>query len=400
MKIYKKNILKNKTIKKISFIKSDLKKSKLNNKNFDRCDFWQANLKAVKFENSKFKNCVFTDSNLHKANFYNSKLTNVNLSHTNLKGANFQLAKFLNVNFRDAIYDHTTKWPKTFIPKNSEAIKYSKKNNKIIKKSKPKQNKLVKKIVNALTRGKGYYVVKNCFNENKIKKAFNILMKQVMKDKKIKSNLNNFSKDKKLCQKWIYNLLNLDPIFVDLIQPKLAMEVFKIILGEKFICGFFEANCLMPGARGQFPHIDYPYNYTYENGADIPFETKKNFLFNCQTLITLNDFNKSNGSTAFLEGSYKKVKFPNQTLNKKYKFKQIYAPRGSLVLFNGLTWHTSMPNYSYSANRFCILGQYLPSFIKPMLDIAGTTKKKVINKDKGLLKQLLGLNLQFPLKKY
>ena len=396
---YKKNILKKKTIKTISFIKADLKNINLNNKSFEGCDFWQTNLNATSFKSSKFKNCIFTDSNLVNSNFYNSKLTNVNLSHSNLRGVNFEMAEFSNVNLRDAIYDNTTKWPKKFILKNSKAIKFSKKNIKILK-IKPQKNKLVLKIVHALTKGKGYYVIENYFDKNKIKKAFNILMKQVMKDKKIKKNLNNFSKDKKLCQKWIYNLLNINPVFSDLIQPKIAMEVFKITLGEQFTCGFFEANCLMPGARGQSPHIDYPYNYTYENGAEIPFETKGNFLFNCQTLIALNDFNLNNGSTAFLEGSYKKLIFPNKDSNKKYKFKQIRAPKGSLILFNGLTWHTSMPNYSYSENRFCILGQYLPSFIKPMLDIAGTTKKTVINKDKHLLKQLLGLNSEFPLKKY
>ena len=65
--------------------------------------------------------------------------------------------------------------------------------------------------------------------------------------KKIKQNLDNFAKDKKFCQKWIINLLNIDPIFIELIQPKIAMKVFEKILGENFICGFYEFSGLCRG---------------------------------------------------------------------------------------------------------------------------------------------------------
>ena len=70
-----------------------------------------------------------------------------------------------------------------------------------------------------------------------------------------------------------------------------------------------------------------------------------------------------------------------------------------MVLFNGLTWHTSMPNRTYDNERFCILGQYIPHFIKPMVDIKSTTNKAIYNNDKFFLKQLFGMNLNFPLKK-
>ena len=69
------------------------------------------------------------------------------------------------------------------------------------------------------------------------------------------------------------NLVNLNKVFIELIQPKLAMEVFKKVLGEKFICGFFGANCLMPGARGKLPHIDYPYLNMRKPGEKVPFKT-------------------------------------------------------------------------------------------------------------------------------
>ena len=68
------------------------------------------------------------------------------------------------------------------------------------------------------------------------------------------------------------------------------------------------------------------------------------------------------------------------------------------MLSNGLVWHASRPNYTYDQNRICLLGQYLPHFIKPMLDLQKTTSKKIITKDKSYLRQLLGVNLTYPRK--
>ena len=293
MKKYNKQKLNNSNLKNLSFIKANLDKSKFENSNIQICDFWEASLKNSNFSSTKIENCIFTDANLSNSNFKYSNLANSNFTHSNLKGADLSGAIIKNSNFRDVNYDETTKWPKNFyFPRNLSEKKslLSTKKTMIVK-----NNKLVNNIVKVLTKGKGYYVLKNYFKKNKIQKAQQILKKLVLKDKKITQNLNNFAKDKKFCQKWITNLLNIDPIFVDLIQPKIAMKVFEKILGENFICGFYEANCLLPGARGQFPHIDYPYNYNYEHGENIPFQTKGNFLFNCQILVPLNDIDKSNG---------------------------------------------------------------------------------------------------------
>ena len=397
MKKYKKQKLNNSNLKNLSFIKVNLDKLNFKNSNIKTCDFWEASLKNSNLSLTKIKNCIFTDANLSNSNLKYSNLDNSNFTHSNLRGADFSGAIIKNSNFRDAYYDKSTKWPKNFNPVGALLVKKSLSN-----KAKPKtvkNSKLIDNIVNALTKGKGYYVIKNYFHKNKIQKAQQILKKLVLKDRKIAQNLDNFAKDKKFSQKWITNLLNIDPVFIDLIQPKIAMKVFEKILGENFICGFYEANCLLPGARGQFPHIDYPYNYNYERGEDIPFQTKGNFLFNCQILVPLNDIDQSNGSTAFLDYSYKFSKFPNKENIKNHKFKQIKAPIGSLVLFNGLTWHTSMPNYSYHKERYCTLGQYIPHFIKPMIDIQATTKKKIVINDKRYLAQLLGLKAKFPIKK-
>ena len=75
---------------------------------------------------------------------------------------------------------------------------------------------------------------------------------------------------------------------------------------------------------------------------------------------------------------------------------QIKTKAGSLILTNGLIWHNSMPNYTDNEMRICTLGQYLPHFIKPMLNLSKSTNKKILDNDKNYLKQLLGINLRYP----
>ena len=52
------------------------------------------------------------------------------------------------------------------------------------------------------------------------------------------------------------NLFNLNKVFIELVQPKIAMKILKKF--GKIYLYFFGANCLLPGARGQSPHLDYP----------------------------------------------------------------------------------------------------------------------------------------------
>jgi len=391
---------KNMNFKKISFLKASISRANFINCNMEKCDLWESKLSNTKFTNTNFKDCVFTDADLSRARFVNSSIIRSNLTHTDLRNVDFKTSKITKTSLRDAIFNDKTKWPKNFNPLSHGAKKY-----KLIKKKVEKRlSKVEKKILHELTVGKGFYVVKNYFSKKKIKKAFNIILKKIHKDKVWRKKYNNFSRDKKVNQFYVHkNLMNLDKIFVELIQPKIAMNVYKKLLGEKFICSFYGANCLLPGARGQTPHCDYPYLDIVKPGERLPFNLGvsakhigKRFLFNCQIVIPLTDFNIDNGSTGFRLGTQKYCKFPHENEFKKGKFEQYKIKAGSVILFNGLLWHGAMPNYTSNQYRFCTLGGYVPHFIKPMLDLRRTTNKKIIANDKGHLKRLLGVNLTYP----
>ena len=370
MKNFRQKIIHNKIFKDRFFIKEDFWEAEIKNSSFVNCTFLETIFCDVKFENVKFQKCVIKKCNFSHSFFFKT-FFNETQSESN--------------NFRDCRKDHYSKIHKDILIIKKDVIK-----------KKPLQEKEEEKIFYALTKGPGYYVLKNFYPKSKIKTALDIVDKKTINDPAIKANANFFSRDKKFNQKWIYSLLNLNKVFIDFIQPPTQVSnVFKKLLGERYICGFYGANCLLPGARGQSPHLDYPYYRFVKYKEKVPFYSRKNFYLNCQILIPLTVFNKKNGSTGFLPDSHKLNKFPELNSHKKNKFLQITINPGSVLIFNGLVWHYAAPNYSDSEKRYGLLAQYIPEFITPLLDLKSVTQKKIL-KSNNNLKNLLGLNLEYP----
>lgn len=361
-------------------------KKVIKNKFFIKSDFWGQELKNLIFINCKFKQSIFCDVIFKNVVFTNCLITDCNFSHSIFYRTFFKQTHLSKNNFRDAQRDRYSKLV--------DEIALIKNNHK---KERP-LNKIEKRIFYALTKGPGFILLKNIFAKKKIKKAFNIIDYKVINDPVIKANKNFFSRDKKFNQKWIYRLLNFDKIFVDFIHPpEPVSNVFKKLLGQRYICGFYGANCLLPGARGQTAHLDYPYYRFVKPNEKVPFQSRKFFYLNCQILTPLTVFNKQNGSTVFFPHSHKLNKYPNVNShkNKKNKFLQLKINPGSILIFNGLVWHYAAPNRSRNQKRYGLLAQYIPEYITPMLDLRTVTKKRILESNQSL-RNLLGVNLEFP----
>ncbi len=369
-----------------AFRKACLYQVNFSQSNLEKVDFWSADLEKANFRETNLNNCVLSDTDLSKTIIFKTNFSNSNLSHSNLNGLDLKNSTFQNVNLRDAVYNNKTVWPKKFNPKLYGAIKL---NEKKIKIKNEKPNLLITKVANEIKNGNGFYVFKNYFSNKEINKAKTI----ILKNSKKKTSL-DFTADKKNNQKSINNLIALDSIFKKMIQPKIVMDIFEKLLGKKFICGHFYSNSLFSGARGQKPHMDYPYLGMDNFWKKFPINSNNNLILNCQSMILLDDFTDKNGATELVPGSQKFNKYPTQKIFDKKKIKLIY-PKGTLIIFNGLSWHASSSNFSYN-DRIAILGQYLPFFIKPMSNLKNCIKKSDINKLDARLRQLLGFDLIHP----
>ena len=189
--------------------------------------------------------------------------------------------------------------------------------------------------------------------------------------------------------------LSLCFIFSEFLLPKVANKVFSRMIGDNFICGSYSANCLLPGARGQHLHIDYPHYRFVSPGKNLPYKNKKNFFFNLQIVTSFTEFTRINGATAIVENSHKKNRFPDKKDISKSKIKIITMKPGSILIYNGLLWHGATPNFSKSQKRYAIVAQYMPNYIVPMENLIKMTNKKILKKSE-VMKKLFGFNLEFP----
>jgi len=288
----------NKKLLNKSFLSSELKKFVINECNIENCNFWEAKLSNSKFLSSKINKSIFTDANLNNADFSKSEIKNTNLSHANLRGANFKTSKLIKVNLRDAVFDEKTNWPKNFNPFSySRKLSYNtikslslKEIREYKKKFKVKNkinipNKIEKKIIKELTIGKGYIIIKNFFDKKIINKAEKIIDKKLKKNKKFKLTQKKYQIDKIHKSINFFDLLNTDDVFRKLIQPKIAMNAFRKLLGENFVCTYYAAQCSVAGSRGQSLHLDYPYVSYSRPGDKIPIGMgSKEYLLSCGIL--------------------------------------------------------------------------------------------------------------------
>jgi ectoine hydroxylase-related dioxygenase (phytanoyl-CoA dioxygenase family) len=406
-----------KKLKGTSFLKSSFVNLKFKDCTIEKVNFWESYLPNSVFLNSTITNSIFTDADLSASVFKNTIIKNTNLTHAILKGVDFSSAKLFNINLRDAVYDRKTKWPKKFNPLNYGAIKNNSYNpfdykiklsyqaiknlpqkiiNKYKKKIQPKKKRLSSlenKIIYALTKGKGYIIIKNLFNQKKINYAEKIIHQRLKKIKEYNIISKTFEIDKRKKSINFFDVQNYGGIFVDMIQPKSVMNAFKILMGDNFICTYYAAQCSLAGSRGQSLHLDYPYVSHNKPGDKIPIGMgSKKFLLSCGTLTYINEYNKNNSGPIVLKNSHKLRKFPNIEDVKKKKFTQVKVPKGGILILNTLMWHAGIPNYTENNDRSLIVAHYTPEFVKRRMDIKKNTKIKIINKDKkngGMLQQLL-----------
>tara|TARA_Y100000768_G_C23987135_1_gene689623 strand:- start:3161 stop:4297 length:1137 start_codon:yes stop_codon:yes gene_type:complete len=367
-------------------IKKIFKNIKISNKNFLKIDFWSSEFHNSKFLNCKFQKCIFSDVKFNKVVFENCEIVSCNFQHASFINSKMDIFSSKNNLMDDVKVDQHSQLTNNFFKKKFVI----KKKEKIIKLNKKEQ-----KIYNSLTKGKGYIILKNYYSKKKIYKAFKILDRIVINDRKIKIHKKIFERNKRNNQKWVRSLINIDPVFSEFLLPKVVKKVFSKLIGEDFICGSYAANCLLPGARGQELHIDYPHYRFVSPGENLPYQKQKNFYFNLQIITPFTAFTKNNGTTAIVENSHKKNRFPDKIDIKKSKIKLMEMKPGSILIYNGLLWHGATPNFSRSEKRYGIIAQYMPNYIVPMEDLMKMTDKKFIKKNKTI-KSLFGFDLEFP----
>jgi ectoine hydroxylase-related dioxygenase (phytanoyl-CoA dioxygenase family) len=204
-------------------------------------------------------------------------------------------------------------------------------------------------IANELIQGKGYHIIPNDVDPNKLK----VMLRYIRK-------LTNIYPTNVL-ERRAWDLHKKHKIFMEIANNDDVKKIFDIVLGRRHKIGSFGANRLMPGSFGQEAHCDYPYWGLFLK-EDLPKNINSSFCLSCQILVPLQDFNENNGGTALVPYSQLLCRYPDQAeFNSKYI--QPILNAGDILIYNSLLWHSAMPNISNN-DRTCLLGQYSAHFIQ------------------------------------
>ena len=181
----------------------------------------------------------------------------------------------------------------------------------------------------------------------------------------------------------VFNLLDLDPLFVDLIGDLEALSVVKDLIGDDFIVSNFTANIAKPGSGSMQIHSD----------LSLVHPPPWNEPWAINIIWVLNDMKEENGATRYLPYSHK-ISQPSdlpKEINKEIR--PIEAEAGSIIAMDGRLWHTSGANITQNEERGLLFAFYTRSFIRPQWNFSAGLSDKTKSSLPDKLRYRLGLEL-------
>jgi hypothetical protein len=187
-------------------------------------------------------------------------------------------------------------------------------------------------------------------------------------------------------QEWISNgnqkvfmLLNLDDVFLDLVLQPRAMKFARNLLDSEPLLSSVTANITRPGNALQALHADQQYvrePWHYAAALNI--------------IWALDDFTEKNGATVVVPGSHK-IGAPPDT--QRLPEVSAIAPRGSMIVIDGRTWHGSGENSTASETRAAILAHYCVPWLRQQENLFRSMQPAVRARLTPHLRTLLGFDV-------
>ncbi len=181
----------------------------------------------------------------------------------------------------------------------------------------------------------------------------------------------------------VFNLLDLDEVFLRLIDHPTAAALATGLLGDDYIVSNFTANIARPGSGSMMIHSD--------QGIVVPEPWLEPWSIN--VIWCLSDVRAENGATRFLPGSHRfstADEVPDDIADRLVAFE---APAGSIVAMEGRVWHTSGANVTADEDRPLLFGYYTKPFVRPQWNHAVALRPEVQATCSADLRYRLGLDV-------
>ncbi len=175
----------------------------------------------------------------------------------------------------------------------------------------------------------------------------------------------------------LFNLLEKDACFVELLLNEAVLDVMERILGRGFVCSAFESNTIYPDVEFKYDwHVDYPYNVEQNCLLENPLTD----VLAVQVIVPLVDFTKDNGGMAV-------IPFANRTRPKRdcSHAEEVYANprRGDVLVGHPNYWHSSTINVT-TQPRPAILSQFIKPYVVPQNDLRAQMRNMTLVPDRAV----------------
>ncbi|KAI1130045.1 phytanoyl-CoA dioxygenase family protein [Nemania abortiva] len=181
----------------------------------------------------------------------------------------------------------------------------------------------------------------------------------------------------------VFNLMEGDKIFRDLVSDPAAVEMVKSVFGESFLISNLSANIARPGAKSMALHSDQSF------GFPEPWQG----IWVMNAIWCLSDVTKENGATLYIPGSNKWTSRKDIPDNAPELLVPLEGKAGDLIVMDGRLWHTSGSNVTQDQDRAMLFGYYTYPMMRPIVNWTAKLNKELQNSLSPDLRQWLALDV-------
>ena len=145
----------------------------------------------------------------------------------------------------------------------------------------------------------------------------------------------------------VWNLLNRDPVFSDIAEHPVALELVRATIGWPALLSNISGNITGPGAARGILHADQI--FVPEPWAAAPQ--------GMNVAWCIDDFTRENGATEVVVGSHRWNRMPTDA-DADVRMLPVEAPAGSAIAFESRIWHRTGANTSRDKRRAAVFPFY------------------------------------------
>ena len=204
---------------------------------------------------------------------------------------------------------------------------------------------------------KGFLIIPSVLSDEEVETLSKLTLFIAEKEDKANVSYRYGGEENKLQR--VYNLISKHPVYIELLELPLIKEILEHYfmrdnLHHKYVLSSFQSNIIYPGGGAQQLHVD-GWSFAGPPLPQWPTRLNVNFL--------LTDWAENNGATQLVPGSNKLFRSPEPGEVSDSQLLKVIAPKGSLALWTGHTWHKSGTNNSNDP-RFGLFACFAASQLK------------------------------------